>query len=90
MKVNGAAVYGAKPTAFDGPGVLTQEYLTKKDNAEKRSKKLGHKIHVSEEMAYEWLATSQDGNIYISMFEWLGESFTLDSFEGKIKDAYFL
>jgi alpha-L-fucosidase len=90
LKVNGDAVYGAVPTAFDGPGAPTKEYLTKKANAEKREKKLGREIHVPVEMAYEWLATGQDGKMYISLFEWPGESLELDNFEGRIKDAFIL
>ena len=90
LKVNGDAVYGAVPTVFNGPGVLTKEYLSKKANAEERAKKIGRMPHVPVDMEYEWLATGNDDKVYITLFDWPGESFVLDNFEGGIKDAFIL
>ena len=46
--------------------------------------------HVPVDMEYEWLATGNDDKVYITLFDWPGESFVLDNFEGGIKDAFIL
>jgi alpha-L-fucosidase len=78
LKVNGEAIYDTGPTAF---GPEAGEYSkTKKDGN-------GKPVF---EANWGWRCTTKPGKIYIEIFKWPGERFTLTDMKGKVTKAYLL
>ena len=78
LKVNGEAVYGAGPTPFG-------EELGTPDKS--RLDKKGNPAFV---MATDWRCTTKPGKLYIHLFKWPGESFSVAKVDGKVSKAYLL
>ena len=78
MKVNGEAIYDTGPTAF---GPEAGEYSKTKKG--KQGKPLF-------EAKWNWRCTTKPGKIYIEIFQWPGEKFTLADAKGKVSKAYLL
>jgi alpha-L-fucosidase len=78
LKVNGEAVYGAGPTPFG-------DELGAFDNT--RQDKNGKPVFVQ---AAKWRCTTRPGKLYIHLFQWPGESFSVAKVKGKVTRAYLL
>ena len=71
LKLNGAAVYGAKPVSFNLAGSPTPESLKRKEDAEARSAKLNKPAPLTPlERTYPWIATRNGNSIYLAIFQW--------------------
>ncbi len=79
LKTNGEALYGAGMTPF-GPELGAFD-ATKKD------KKTGKPQFVPGE---EWRCTTKAGKLYIHLFKWPGEKFTVAGLKGKAVKAWLL
>jgi len=92
LKINGEAIYGAKPTELEGVGKLSTESLDQLKAQEKASGKTGtlKKRKVKPEMVYEWLATGKAGKIYIHLFKWPTNPFVIEEFKGQVSKVYLL
>ena len=91
LKINGEAVYGARPTKFKTTGTPSKEFLAKKAEMEKKAAETGSAGgHLRVELDYEWIATGKGNKIFITLFVWPGEVFQLDNFDSKIKECYLL
>lgn len=101
LKINGEAIYGAKPTTLKGVHkeyVPTLEQLKKMKLLEKeanatganlgapKKKAAGHKKNIE----YRWIATGKDKKVFIHLFEWPTEPLVIEDFDAKVSKAYFL
>ncbi len=77
LKVNGEAIYGARPTPFGAEFGKASE--TNKDQR-------GQPVF---EQAKEWRATAKPGRIYIHLFTWTKE-FSVEGMKDKVMKAYLL
>jgi alpha-L-fucosidase len=78
LKVNGEAIYGAKPTPFGDE--LGGFGATEKD-------KDGKPIFIAREA---WRCTAKPGKLYVHLFKWPGTEFTLTGVKAGVKRAYLL
>jgi alpha-L-fucosidase len=78
LKVNGEAVYGARPTPFG-------EELGAFDTS--RTDKNGKPVFVE---AKAWRCTSKPGKLYFHLFQWPGTSFEVARMRGKAGKVYLL
>ncbi len=78
LKVNGEAIYGAGPSCF---GEEFGQPVKGKDG-------YGHDQAMSS--AKDWRCTTNEGKIYVHIFKWPSEKFTLPAVKGKIAKAYML
>ncbi len=78
LKVNGEAIYGARPTPFgDELGAYSD---TEKD-------KDGKPVFKARE---DWRCTAKPGRLYIHLIKWPGAEFTLRGMKESVKKAYML
>ena len=88
LKANGNAVYGAKPVSFNLEGTPTRAYLARKAAMEKRFAKLNRPVpHIAVERDFPWIATRNGDTIYITLFEWPGDTFRVEGFKHEIRQA---
>ena len=78
LKVNGEAVYGTGPTPFGAE--LGSVDPVKKDKG-------GHAIFNAKTA---WRYTTKPGKLYITLFQWPGNTFELSGMRDKVTKAYFL
>jgi alpha-L-fucosidase len=78
LKVNGEAIYGAKPTPFGEE--LGSFSATEKD-------KDGKPVFVEKT---DWRCTAKPGKLYVHLFKWPTAPFELKGVKGKVKRAYLL
>jgi alpha-L-fucosidase len=78
LKVNGEAIYGARPTPFG-------EELGKPDPT--RQDRNGRPAF---DQATDWRCTTKPGKLYITLFKWPAGSFELPEIKGKVTKAYLL
>ena len=78
LKVNGEAIYGARPTPFG-------KELGAVDNS--RQDKRGNPLFVP---ATAWRSTTKPGKLFIHLFEWPAGTFELNQVNGKVSKAYLL
>jgi alpha-L-fucosidase len=89
LKLNGDAVYGAKPVSFNLPGTPTAESLQRKAAKEARFAKLNRPApHTSIERDFPWIATRKNDIIHLSIFDWPGETLTIDHVFEKIESIH--
>ncbi len=79
LKVNGEAIYGARPTPF-GEELGTPDPSGKKD-------KRGFPVYNAKT---EWRCTTKPGKLYIHLFKWPAGSFELPAINEKVTKAYML
>jgi len=78
MKVNGEAIYGAKPTCF---GAEYGKATAAKDGYGKKQ---------ATNTGREWRCTTKPGKVYVSLFKWPAGSFELPAIKGKVVKATLL
>jgi len=78
LKVNGESIYGAGPTPFGAElGSPDPSRTDKKGNPEFN-------------IAKDWRCTTKPGKLYIHLFRWPGQSFSLADVPGTVSKAYLL
>lgn len=78
LKVNGEAIYGSHPGPFSKEhGAYS---ATEKDNK-------GKPAWVP---VWDWRATAKPGKVFVSIFQWPGEKFTLPAMDAPVTKAYML
>lgn len=93
LKVNGEAIYDS------GPGPFTAEHGYYQSTPYAATKPKGDGTLVSAKRdsglpewvtTWDWRATAKPGKIYISIFQWPSETFTLPATQSKVTKAYML
>jgi alpha-L-fucosidase len=89
LKLNGDAVYGAKPVSFNIEGTPTAASLQRKADKEARFAKLNRPApHTSLERDFPWIATRKGDTIFIAVFDWPADNaLVIENFSEKITDA---
>ena len=78
MKINGEAIYGAKPSCFGAEYGKASE--AKDGYGKKRATNTGR----------EWRCTTKPGKIYLHLFKWPAGTFEVTGMKGKAAKAYLL